>query len=534
MLLAILITRVVLGASAGPTTPAASAAPAPTADAAAVLRIDGPDIYVDLGRAAGVRAGDHVRVLRAVRVMRAVGREPLVDRFVLGELELVEVGEVLARARPDPQLARQLRIGDVVEPSPAPAAGTTKDVAAPASLATSAPECARPGDPQALAFREAWVMAQALPPERRAAHWEAYLASNRDAAVDEPLRREIAALRGAAAATPTTAPLAPPALAAPVRAFEGDPLEVVLTFPEPGAGELPRAAVLNWRAANDALYRPVAFSAEGPTWRARLPAAAAQAPGLDYWVGIVDASGAKRALNGSGADPRHLAVRTLPGQPPPPRSERSEVESRTDFADWNHLKGNDYYYSAESDFLYRVQGLVHSIKLGMGVYQGVGQSLKQAIEDEQAAAGGEVHYHTRPAGYDYVFTELDLRGTETLGFVVRGLAGVNHDGFGAGLEGKIRIGRDPGTHLVIGSGFTAGIGNRNELTLAWDQVRGWPMAASVIVTNEPVNEDYGVRFVYQVGRSLTSWLDLSLRAGYQLRDINHTGFGLGLATNFHW
>ena len=60
------------------------------------------------------------------------------------------------------------------------------------------------------------------------------------------------------------------------------------------------------------------------------------------------------------------------------------------------------------------------------------------------------------------------------------------------------------------------------------------MAASVIVTNEPVNEDYGVRFVYQVGRSLTSWLDLSLRAGYQLRDINHTGFGLGLATNFHW
>jgi len=532
MLLAILMTSAVLGASVTPAAPAAS--PATGTDAAAVLRIDGPDVYVDLGRAAGIHAGDHVRVLRAVRVVRAGGREPLVDRFVLGELELVEVGQVLARARPDPQLARRLRIGDLVEPSPGLDATAAKGGATPASPATSAQECARPGDPQALAFREAWVKAQALPTELRATHWEAYLASNRDAELDEPLRREIAELRGAAAATPAPPPLAQPALAAPARAFEGDPLEVVLTFPEPAHGDHPRAAVLNWRAANDALYRPVAFSAEGPTWRARLPTEAAQAPGLDYWVGVVDASGAERALAGSGADPRRLAVRMLPGQPPDPRSDRSEVETRTDFADWNKFKGNDFYYSAETDYLYRVQGLVHSIKLGMGVYQGVGESLKQAIEDEHAAAGGDVHYRTRPAGYDYVFTDLDLRASETLGFVVRGLAGVNRDGFGAGVEGKIRIGREPGTHLVVGSGFTAGIGNRNELTLAWDQVRGWPMAASVIVTNEPVHEDYGVRFVYQVGRSVTSWLDLSLRAGYQLRDINHTGFGLGLATNFHW
>jgi hypothetical protein len=168
------------------------------------------------------------------------------------------------------------------------------------------------------------------------------------------------------------------------------------------------------------------------------------------------------------------------------------------------------------------------------VYKGVGQSLKQAIADEQASGGGPVAYRTRAVGYDYVFTELDLRGSDTLGFVARGLAGVNRDGFGSGIEGKVRIGRDPGTHLVASVGFTNGVGNRNQLELAWDQVRGWPMSASVIVTNEPVREDYGVRFVYQIGRAFARWADLSLRAGYELRDINHSGFGLGLAANFHW
>jgi hypothetical protein len=227
-------------------------------------------------------------------------------------------------------------------------------------------------------------------------------------------------------------------------------------------------------------------------------------------------------------------VRELPGKPPEPRRDRSEAEVRSDYADWNRFRGNDHHYAFESDYLYRVLGFVHSVKLGLGVYRGVGESLEQAIQDERTAGGGPVHYRTHAVGYDYVFTELDLRAGDVLGFVARGLGGVNRDGFGAGVEGKVRIGRDPGTHLLASAGFTNGIGNRNELTLAWDQVRGWPMAASVIVTNEPVHEDYGVRFVYQVGRAFARWADASLRLGYELRDINHAGFGLGLAANFHW
>jgi hypothetical protein len=504
------------------------AAPRPDEPAPpAILRIDGPDVYVDLGRSGGARPGARVRVNRVVRVLKPGASQPLVDRFLLGELELAEVGEVLSRARPDPQLARLLRLGDTVElaATPPALAAASPAGAVVASIASSCP----PGDPEGPAFREAWVTAQPLPPERRAAHWEAYLASHRASAVAEPLRREIALLRSAAAPAPDDRPypLGDAEVSAPSRAFEGDPLEVVLTFPPRGQALQPRAAVLNWRGQGESLYRPVRMSFEGDAYRVRVPADAVRAPGLEYWFSVVDGAGTERRLEGMG----EVRVRPLPGGPVPSRADRSEVEVRSDFVDWNKLKGNDYYWSFESDYLYRVRSRgLHAIRLGFGTYQGMGESLRQAIEDE--AAGRP--YRTRTVGYDYVFTDLDLHAGELVGLVGRALAGVNRNGFGAGIEGRLRIGRDPGTHLVVSTGFTAGIGNRNEITLAWDQVEGWPMAASVVVTNEPVLEDYGVRFAYQVGRSLWRWVDLSMRLGYELRDIRHAGVGLGLAANFHW
>jgi hypothetical protein len=60
------------------------------------------------------------------------------------------------------------------------------------------------------------------------------------------------------------------------------------------------------------------------------------------------------------------------------------------------------------------------------------------------------------------------------------------------------------------------------------------MSAEVVVTNEPIGEDLGVRLIYTVGRSVTPWLDITGRVSYQLRDINHSGLGLGLGTTFHW
>ena len=49
-----------------------------------------------------------------------------------------------------------------------------------------------------------------------------------------------------------------------------------------------------------------------------------------------------------------------------------------------------------------------------------------------------------------------------------------------------------------------------------------------------VAADYGVRFIYSIGKSLGDYVDLSLRLSYQLRAIDHGGFGVGVANSFHW
>ena len=508
----------------------------------AVLRIDGRDVYVDVGRAAGATPGMRLRVMRPVTAMRPGTQQLLEDRFALGELELAEVGEVLSRARPESALARAIRLGDRVDlPQPAPAD------AAPAATASAArggaPPCqpapskeARLGDVEAAAFRQAWLGAQGLPAARRAEHWQSWLAMHPSGALADAIRSEVAALRAVAArpggAERLTLPAElEPTVTAPRRSFEGDPIEVVLTFPGRSA---PRAASLNWRPAGEPLYQPIAFAGEGRHWRARLPREGARSPAIEYWVGIVDEAGGERPRAGTPDAPARIEVLPTAGGPSARRTDRSEVGLWTDYADWNRFRGNDYHWNLEGEFLYRVLSDLHSLKLGFGLYQGRGQSLESAIANERAAGAGTVHYDSVEVGYNYVFTEFDIRASELIGLVAKGIAGVDRNGLAGGIEGKLRIGRDPGTHLVIGVGFTEGIGNRNEISLAWDAVRGWPMMATVVVTNEPVGEDYGVRFVWQVGRSLNRWFDLSARLGYELRDIDHAGFGIGLAGRFHW
>src|SRR5207237_881196 len=80
-----------------------------------LLRIEGPDAFFDLGRAAGAGPGDRVRVLRAVRALHPLTGASLEDSFIAGEIEIAESGAVLSRARPDPDLLRHLKVGDRVE-----------------------------------------------------------------------------------------------------------------------------------------------------------------------------------------------------------------------------------------------------------------------------------------------------------------------------------------------------------------------------------------------------------------------------------
>ena len=103
-----------------------------------------------------------------------------------------------------------------------------------------------------------------------------------------------------------------------------------------------------------------------------------------------------------------------------------------------------------------------------------------------------------------------------------------------GGRGRIRFGSESGTNLIIGAGFTKGVGTLLEAAYNWLPSPAVPVQLSVQVTDMPVPENFGVRLIGDIGWRGLSWFYPSLRLSYQARDIDHAGFSGGLAMNFDW
>ncbi len=496
-----------------------------------VLRIEGADAFVDLGRSDATQPGERLRVYRVVEARHPATGKVLRDRFLLGEVVVLEAGETLSRISAPDELLARMEVGDEVESMDAPAPRerpTTPGAATPAQPpAANAPATAGPSDAERAALRTAWNTALKLPPAERARVWEGFLANWPQSDLAGPIRTEISLLREAPAASATTkvpaSPVAPVLkVSAPTSALTDELITVSLSSL---AGPTPRAAMVHWREKGSPTYRTVHMSAEPHGhFRATLPQGAATEPGLEYYVEAVEPAGATLAASGNPARPQSITVRR------PPRDERIELRNRSrvrvsnEYVDFNRFKGNDVYNLFEADFLYRVYTTVHAVRVGFGNYRGTGTPRELL---DTGGPGEEV-------GYTYGFSELELRLHPSLALLLKATAGVNREGLKGGFDLGLRIGSETGTSLLIRGASIADIGQRASLALAWDAVKDWPMSAEVVVTNEPIGEDLGVRLIYTVGRSITPWLDISGRVSYQLRDINHSGLGFGLGTTFHW
>jgi hypothetical protein len=490
---------------------------------AAVLRIEGADAFVDLGRAEASRPGERLRVYRVIEARHPATGKVLRDRFLLGEAEVLEAGETLSRiAVPDEVLA-QLEVGDEVEPVQASAPREAPATSLP-SQAPSAATAAGPTDAERTALRAAWNAAVKLAPAERARVWEDFLATWPQTDLVGPLRAEIALLKEAAGSKrPTAEPVAPVLyVRAPTRVFTFESITVSLTSL---SGPTPKAAMVHWREKGAPTFRTVHLEPEPyGHLRAQLPVSPAPLPGVEYYVEAVLPSGATLAAAGRATAPQHIEVVKPPKDERLDLHDRSRVRLSNEYVDFNRFKGNDVYNLFEADFLYRVHTVVHAVRVGFGSYRGVG-TPKSLLDSGEPGS---------PVGYTYGFGELELRLHPALALLLKGSAGVTQQGLSGGVDVGVRLGSETGTSLLIRGARVANIGQRASLELAWDSVRDWPMSAEVVVTNEPIGEDLGVRLIYTAGRRVTSWLDLSGRVSYQLRDINHSGLGLGLGTTFHW
>lgn len=342
----------------------------------------------------------------------------------------------------------------------------------------------------------------------------------------------IAAL-GAAASAATTTDLrvrhVPPSQAAPTQALR---LEADVDH----GWEAPLE--LRYRSIGDDAWQSVRFQRQTEDqYVAVVPAGAMAPPGIEYFLVSVD-EGTERPHFASAADPH--PVRIYQGADDRRRERelalygdrRARVQLRADHVDFGsrELGGKtiaDRYLRVDADFTYRVLSLpLHSLRFGytrlLGDTPGEGTCAPDQTEEQCTFEAG-----FKVGGW----FELRFAFAEGVQVDTRGMVIATPEGFNVGGRGEVRLGTEDATHVAVGGELVADVGSAGFFRLGWGTVPGFPMAATVELTDFPASHrPTAVRLLYDVAHPFEGGFRIGVRAGYQARDFRTGGLSLGLAT----
>ena len=340
------------------------------------------------------------------------------------------------------------------------------------------------------------------------------------------------------------------------RAVPGRPIELSFLVRMPSAiGQ----AWLYARPEGEPGFRRIALAPDGDAYlRGTIEGAAVKAGRLQWYV---EAAGRgedadSEPVLGSQQRPQVIEIDAVVTEAPIQQG-RSHINAHVDYVDFDGslATGFDQYYQAEIDFTYRFLDPVYAVRLGFGTLSGVGGPKDVIDDDPMGCRDGAGTYRCRRVTFSYVYTEVELRLRPNIALMLRPQAGLlttdempnMADGrcktsdiagceftTGFGGRARVRFGEETGTNLVIGAGFTRGVGTLLEAAYHWLPHRVVPVQLTVQVTDQPVPEDFGVRLIGDVGLRTLSWFYPSLRVSYQARDIDHAGVSGGFAMNFDW
>lgn len=269
--------------------------------------------------------------------------------------------------------------------------------------------------------------------------------------------------------------------------------------------------------------------------RVHLPAELVRAPGFAYFVEAELPGDRAQAVLGEAAAPHWCSVAPPAGQVV--RSGMSRVKLTTEYVSFNRKQRNDWYVLTEGDYLLRMPEdvrMLRGVAVGYGHYRGEGgpvDEIDSGLSQPQQAA------------FTYGYLELHLSAHELFAIMPRVQVGLGRPEDGrqnsrgeltAGVQLRVRIGRDMGTHLVLAGQAVPEVGNRAFVRLNLGLSERFPLAFEVHVTDQPVGEGLGVRVVAEAGARITDAFALAARISYQGRTIEHTGFGSGLSLTFDW
>jgi hypothetical protein len=369
------------------------------------------------------------------------------------------------------------------------------------------------------------------------------------------------------------------AIEAPARVVPGDPIDLAFLIRRPAEVG---AAVLYARTAGAAGYTQIAITRDGDAYlRARIPAAVVAPPRVEWFVEVTAPNGDPAAGVGSRTAPRVIAVDARAAEPAvgdrrkpggggdpmgsahgagavsPRGIDRSRITLALDYVDFDGGldDGFDQYAQAELEFTYRFIRPIYAFRIGFGTLSGTGGPKDVIDEDPTDRCLDATNvYRCRRVAFNYVYAELEHRFRPTIAVMLRPTAGlVATDRMagssatrctdsediadcdfttGVGLRARVRLGDERSTNLVLGAGFTDGVGTVLEARYRWLPAPVLPVELSVEVTDQPVPEDFGVRLIADVGWRGLAWFYPSVRLSMQARDIDHTGFSGGAAMNF--
>lgn len=490
-------------------------------DPGTVLAIEGPRFYTDLAADDGLRPGDTVLLYRNVELVH--NGERLGDPFYLGEARVVEVGGTLSLIQAEPNLMLSVGVGDVVAIEP---------LSRPAPTERVAPVTAEPVVITETVVRmvvhediEAYIVAANSPPEARPGALRAWLEAYPDSPLAESVERELRPI-ATAPVEPDAVPLFLQAVAAS-EIDEGNPLTVSVTVPDTSRVD---SAQLFFRRDGETTFRQRAMTANGDvTFVGQVPRESAVFPSIEWYVAVQDTDGALHQSEPARASvARELGSDGLGGRD-------SEIAVRYEYVEfWWANPGLDRFHHGEAEFTYRMRfhGL-HAFRVGYGAYSGDGGVISQL---DGADTPAEAEAASRPIGWQYGYTELEVHPVPTFGLMVRTSVGIDLAGINAGVGGRVRIGYEEGTNLQLGAGRSWAVGDEYMVGLAWNTIPRVPMLASVQVTNKPglSPDDWGVRLIWEPRVQIRPAFEAGFRVGYQLRNTNHLGPAVGGAMVFKW
>lgn len=529
------MTRLSLLAAVLVAAPVIAAAPARADEIArgVVVRVEADEIYVNLGARAGISEGARLRIKRPIAVRHPVTRARIVDWLPVGAADVTSAGDRLSMAVLEPAIVRQVKVGDIVEiyvvrdERVAPPDEPPDD----APDAPDAPPDDRPlpeVDAETAAVLAVWHAQRGATLPARIAAWEGYLAAHGASPYADAVRADLEALRRlrdevTPAAPGATRTVSTVAHHAPTRARRGEALPLVFILDDPGAVT---SAWLHHRPLGAATYARVLLEREGDaTLRGELPAAAVTAPGVEYFVEVVDAHGEPALAVAPtevevDADGVGDAFSTAGGQ-----SRLRLASTYLDFATFDDRDGDhtDRFTLTEADIEYRPGGRVWAIRVGVGALHGEGGCADCAWQGDAPVAG-----------FNYGYGEVEVRARAAFSVAGRLVAGVGQDGFGLGVEVRGRIGAPDAANLSLGLSEVAELGFFSDIRFETDPFGRVPVGLSIGVTDQPTNGDLAVRLGADIGYRASRRLEPQLRLSYQGRTVEHAGLGAGLGLALHW